>query len=93
MEVTINGVPIPFSMKVGDAGEAFFVFETDDDDVPADLITSPILEAVKDGLANGNAQRGRVGPVEEGAGGVDDGLDSEDILGVSGLLSSSQFII
>ena len=92
MEVTINGVPIPFSMKVGDAGEAFFVFETDDDDVPADLITSPILEAVKDGLANGNAQRGRVGPVEEGADGVD-GLDSKDILGVSGLLSSSQFII
>jgi phosphatidate phosphatase LPIN len=30
-------------MKIGEAGEAFFVFETDDD-VPADLITSPILQ-------------------------------------------------
>lgn len=29
-------------MKVGEAGEAFFVFETDED-VPPDLITSPIL--------------------------------------------------
>lgn len=33
---------MPFNMKIGDAGEAFFVFETDDD-VPEDLITSPIL--------------------------------------------------
>lgn len=30
-------------MKIGDAGEAFFVFETDDD-IPADLITSPIIQ-------------------------------------------------
>lgn len=30
-------------MKIGEAGEAFFVFETDED-VPADLITSPILQ-------------------------------------------------
>ena len=30
-------------MKVGEAGEAFFVFETDSD-VPDDLITSPLLE-------------------------------------------------
>ncbi len=30
-------------MKIGEAGEAFFVFETDDD-VPADLITSPIIQ-------------------------------------------------
>lgn len=33
---------MPFNMKIGDAGEAFFVFETDED-VPEDLITSPIL--------------------------------------------------
>jgi hypothetical protein len=39
----VNGNPIPFNMKIGEAGEAFFVFETDDD-VPADLITSPILQ-------------------------------------------------
>lgn len=30
-------------MKIGEAGEAFFVFETDSD-VPEDLITSPLLE-------------------------------------------------
>jgi phosphatidate phosphatase LPIN len=33
-------------MKIGQAGEAFFVFETEDD-VPADLITSPILRPTK----------------------------------------------
>lgn len=31
-------------MKIGDAGEAFFLFEADQD-VPEDLITSPLLEA------------------------------------------------
>lgn len=31
-------------MKIGEAGEAFFVFETDDD-IPEDLITSPLLGA------------------------------------------------
>ncbi|KAJ8698808.1 lipin Ned1 [Pleurotus ostreatus] len=45
--VTVNGKPIPFNMKIGEAGEAFFVFETDDDDVPADLITSPILQPTR----------------------------------------------
>ena len=41
--VLVNGNPIPFNMKIGEAGEAFFVFETDDD-VPEDLITSPLLQ-------------------------------------------------
>ncbi|KAJ3511574.1 hypothetical protein NLJ89_g4023 [Agrocybe chaxingu] len=39
----VNGNPIPFNMKIGEAGEAFFVFETVDD-VPEDLITSPIIQ-------------------------------------------------
>ena len=39
----LNGKPIPFNMKIGDAGEAFWVFETDDD-VPDELITSPVIE-------------------------------------------------
>ena len=39
--VQINGVDAPYHMKVGDTGEAFFVFETDQD-VPADLQTSPL---------------------------------------------------
>jgi phosphatidate phosphatase LPIN len=33
-------------MKIGEAGEAFFVFETDDD-VPDDLITSPLLQPTR----------------------------------------------
>lgn len=33
-------------MKIGEAGEAFFVFETDDE-VPADLITSPLLQPTR----------------------------------------------
>ena len=43
VNVFVNGNQIPFDMKIGEAGEAFFVFETDED-VPADLITSPILQ-------------------------------------------------
>jgi phosphatidate phosphatase LPIN len=40
----VNGILIPFNMKIGDAGEAFFVFETEED-IPEDLVTSPILTA------------------------------------------------
>ena len=40
--VLVNGNPIPYQMKIGDAGEAFFVFETEED-VPEELMTSPIL--------------------------------------------------
>ncbi|KAJ7639201.1 LNS2-domain-containing protein [Roridomyces roridus] len=46
VRVSVNGHTIPFDMKIGDAGEAFFVFETDDD-VPEDLITSPILHPTR----------------------------------------------
>ncbi|KAJ7098808.1 nuclear elongation and deformation protein 1 [Mycena belliarum] len=46
VKVSINGHTIPFDMKIGEAGEAFFVFETDDD-VPADLITSPLLQPTR----------------------------------------------
>lgn len=46
VKVSVNGHTIPFDMKIGEAGEAFFVFETDDD-VPADLITSPILQPTR----------------------------------------------
>lgn len=35
-------------MKIGEAGEAFFVFETDED-VPEELMTSPLLEPVRPG--------------------------------------------
>ncbi|CAE6465509.1 unnamed protein product [Rhizoctonia solani] len=48
VSVYVNGKPIPFNMKIGEAGEAFFVFETDED-VPEELMTSPILEPVRPG--------------------------------------------
>ncbi|KAH9482509.1 Nuclear elongation and deformation protein 1 [Psilocybe cubensis] len=55
VNVFVNGNPIPFNMKIGEAGEAFFVFETDDD-VPEDLITSPILQpTMPDETPTGNA--------------------------------------
>ncbi|KAG0058916.1 hypothetical protein BGZ89_000861 [Linnemannia elongata] len=41
VEVRVNGNVIAFPMKVGDAGEAFFVLETDDY-VPDEFATSPI---------------------------------------------------
>ncbi|KAF9232786.1 LNS2-domain-containing protein [Melanogaster broomeanus] len=44
VNVLVNGTLIPFNMKIGDAGEAFFVFETEED-IPEDLVTSPILTA------------------------------------------------
>lgn len=48
-------------MKIGDAGEAFFVFETDED-IPEEIVTSPILEATKPGEARGREQpTGRFG--------------------------------
>ena len=41
--LTVNSDPVPFYMKVGDAGEAFFIVETDED-VPDELLTSPLLQ-------------------------------------------------
>lgn len=53
-------------MKIGDAGEAFFVFETDED-IPENIATSPILEATKPGQTNAAIQRGgRFGAKEDG---------------------------
>lgn len=39
--------PLPFAMKVGENGEAFFVMklETARSDVPDDLVTSPVVQA------------------------------------------------
>lgn len=46
VNVSVNGQQIPFKMKIGEAGEAFFVFEMEGD-VPEDLITSPILQPTR----------------------------------------------
>jgi phosphatidate phosphatase LPIN len=74
--VFVNGKAIPFSMKIGEAGEAFFVFETDAE-VPDDLITSPILEATRVGSTNTSAdvQTGKFG--SKGAGNTPDGSTQE----------------
>ncbi|KAK9324026.1 Lipin/Ned1/Smp2-domain-containing protein [Lipomyces orientalis] len=42
VDFSVNGKKVDFAMKLGDGGEAFFVFETDND-VPSDLLTSPVL--------------------------------------------------
>ncbi|KAG9324351.1 hypothetical protein KVV02_004946 [Mortierella alpina] len=47
VEVTINGRVVDFPMKVGDAGEAFFVFETEQD-VPEEFATSPLARPTTD---------------------------------------------
>ncbi|OKL56012.1 hypothetical protein UA08_08645 [Talaromyces atroroseus] len=44
VEFRVNGIKQDFSMKLGDGGEAFFVFETTED-VPAALQTSPLVSA------------------------------------------------
>jgi hypothetical protein len=55
-------------MKVGEAGEAFFVFETDDD-IPDDLITSPLLEATQTAAeTHADVPTGKFG-TEQGQGG------------------------
>ncbi|GAA5986692.1 hypothetical protein JCM11641_001364 [Rhodosporidiobolus odoratus] len=47
VRITVNDERIPFYMKVGETGEAFFVFETDED-VPADMQTSPLSGPMSD---------------------------------------------
>lgn len=42
VEFTVNGVKQDYAMKLGDGGEAFFVFETSDD-IPESLQTSPLV--------------------------------------------------
>ncbi|EIN10997.1 LNS2-domain-containing protein [Punctularia strigosozonata HHB-11173 SS5] len=59
VNVSVNGRPVPYNMKIGEAGEAFFVFETDAE-VPQDLITSPILEATQPGQSNAQVSRQEV---------------------------------
>lgn len=42
MEFQVNGVKQDYAMKLGEGGEAFFVFETSDE-IPASLQTSPLV--------------------------------------------------
>lgn len=47
-------------MKIGEAGEAFFVFETEGD-VPEDLITSPVLHPTEPSAPGGDVAQDRFG--------------------------------
>ncbi|GEM06033.1 lipin 1 [Rhodotorula toruloides] len=47
VRIHVNDRRVPFYMKVGETGEAFFVFETEAD-VPADMQTSPLSGPVSD---------------------------------------------
>lgn len=47
VRITVNDQSIPFYMKVGETGEAFFVFETDAD-LPEDMQTSPLAGPIGD---------------------------------------------
>lgn len=77
VDVSVNGQQIPYHMKIGDAGEAFFVFETEGE-VPEDLITSPLLEATKteDEEAGEQVSSGRFGAKNDSPG---DGRDNESL--------------
>ncbi|GAA6002640.1 hypothetical protein JCM10207_007606 [Rhodosporidiobolus poonsookiae] len=60
VRITVNDERIPFYMKVGETGEAFFVFETDED-VPADMQTSPLSGPVSD---DGRSDAGDMEPLD-----------------------------
>ena len=77
-------------MKVGEAGEAFFVFETDSD-VPDDLITSPLLEPTQPVLPDPPpaGDFGRFATRNHGGNFINDGLGQEpDFLDLNAPLSS-----
>lgn len=42
VQFKVNDVPQNYSMKLGEGGEAFFVFETSEE-IPEDLQTSPLI--------------------------------------------------
>ena len=43
VDILINGEPVDLQMKLGDAGEAFFVEEVEEpSEVPSELSTTPI---------------------------------------------------
>lgn len=46
--VRVNGKEVPLAMKVAETGEAFFVFETDDSELPEEMQTSPLARPVRD---------------------------------------------
>ncbi|KAL6948801.1 hypothetical protein ACO0QE_001274 [Hanseniaspora vineae] len=52
VEVIVNGQPTSIPMKLSENGEAFFVFETEMEDVPEDLISSPVASAASSPMSS-----------------------------------------
>ncbi|PWN21545.1 LNS2-domain-containing protein [Microstroma glucosiphilum] len=71
--------PLPFAMKVGEQGEAFFVVEIDEEEnaIPDDLVTSPILSASASPLAS----PGLEGADAPGGSGQAAGISSDNGIG------------
>ena len=75
VRISVNDERVPFYMKVGETGEAFFVFETEAD-VPESLQTSPLSGPVSDDGQDGDdnvshflsarKRRGEINPRECG---------------------------
>jgi phosphatidate phosphatase LPIN len=42
VEFKVNGQKVDYPMKLGEGGEAFFVFQTEGD-IPEDMQTSPVI--------------------------------------------------
>ncbi|GAA5867929.1 hypothetical protein JCM3774_004727 [Rhodotorula dairenensis] len=81
VRIAVNDERIPFYMKVGETGEAFFVFETEDD-VPADMQTSPLSGPLSD---DGRSDGGEVEPLDLDAPAMDiNADDNEDGGGTEG---------
>lgn len=59
VRIHVNDERVPFYMKVGETGEAFFVFETEAD-VPADMQTSPLSGPVSDDGRSDNGEGVRI---------------------------------
>ncbi|RKP32105.1 LNS2-domain-containing protein [Metschnikowia bicuspidata] len=46
IDVYVNGTKTDLPMKLGEGGEAFFVFETESSDLSQSMVTSPVISAV-----------------------------------------------
>ncbi|XP_017072747.1 phosphatidate phosphatase LPIN3 isoform X3 [Drosophila eugracilis] len=77
VDIEINGTPVDIQMKLGDSGEAFFVeecLEDEDEELPANLATSPIPNSFLQSRDKANDT------MEDISGVVTDKNASEDLL-------------
>lgn len=67
VQVIVNGQPTDIPMKLGDSGEAYFVFETKAglDTIPHDLISSPVVSATSSPSSSPRGNSGSSSHLEE----------------------------